>query len=157
MIPRRTLCQHTGGLQTVGQGSIGDNDGFQFREILFNAAQFNHDFGQLPSCEVHGNPADPVDPSEKAGSGQPVVQLHHLFFHAIAMRMGQGVRRIVTDRAHITEMVVEALQFQKQAPQIAAASWYIQTQQRFNRLTIGETMTDGRVSGHPFGQRNRCG
>jgi hypothetical protein len=60
MIPRRAFCQHTGGLQTVGQGSIGDNDGFQFRGIPFNAVQFINYFGQLPSREVYGSPADPA-------------------------------------------------------------------------------------------------
>ena len=67
------------------------------------------------------------------------------------MGMGQGLRRIVTDRPNVAKVVVESLQFEEQAPEISSTSWHFQVKQRFDRLAVGETMADRRIAGHSFG------
>ena len=136
--------------------ALRDDDGLQFGKVLLDAVQFIDHLGQLHRCEVYGDSADPVDASQKSRAGQPVVELHDLLFHPAAMGMGQGIGRIVADRADVAEMVVESLQFQKEGPQIAGTAGHFEVQERFHRLAVGEAMADRRIAGHAFGQWHRC-
>ncbi len=66
--------------------------------------------------------------------------------------MRQGIGRIVADCPDVTEMVVQALEFEKQTNTLAKRHRDVNLHQGFDGLTIGQAMADRGVAGHPLSE-----
>jgi hypothetical protein len=93
--------------------------------------------------------------SKKSGSGQPVVELQKPFLHPAAVGVGQRIGRVIADRSDVSEVVVKSLQLQQQRAEVSGASWDVDVQEGFSRLTVGQAMSDGRIAGYAFSECDR--
>ena len=65
---------------------------------------------QLLAGQIKRDTADAIYPSQKARSGQPVVELHDLLFHPPAVGMGKRIGGVIAHRPDVAQIVGETLE-----------------------------------------------
>ena len=122
---------------------------------MLDGIQLRHDLRQLLVTQVEGDTPDTVDAAQEAGPSQLVIELHDPLLHPATMRMSQHIGGIIADRADVPQVIVQPLELEKEAAEVAGPARHVDSEEGFDRLAVGETVADGRISRHPLGERDR--
>src|SRR5256885_876480 len=110
-----------------------------------------------PGAARAGDAAGHEGAGEQRMAGQPRVEPQQPLAQPEAVRVAEGVARVVHDHADVADMVVEALQLEQHDAKPQGALRRVTARQRLQRLAERQRVTDARVAGDALGELRRAG